>query len=717
MRRLRTATTALIAAVLAASLGLVGLTLLLLVSAQRRAGAAEDFLAVSAVAGNLAEAVAAGRPVRLVSEELSRDTQEVLTSSVLDEQETQALQSAVDRLVAAARTADQVEVDRALDDVQQVLSGAAERQAEEARRDRNDAIGGGALVIALVAVASAMIQRRLDRLARTVSDQVRFEAVVAGLADVLLISDMSGRIAYASPASGPVLGVAPQDWPGRYVADLVTPPDRVVVADLARRAVAQLGTAHGGRVLVHHAQGRQLHIELLVHRLTADLLPGEREGLVWTLRDVTGAHVMEQRLRRLAFYDPLTGLPNRFLLVDRLEQARGQLLIMIVDVDHFRDVLDVLGRAAGDQLLAETARRICACGPIGQTVARVGSNAFAVVREDGPDPHRAAQELLAVVTEPLTVGGFEHNVGFSIGVVVSDGVRDAETLLRDAHTALHAAKVRGGRTVLLFEPSMHARAAERLELAAGLASARRRGELQLAYQPVVELASGQVSGVEALLRWRHPRLGSLTPDAFVPLAEEGGTITDIGAWALEEACGQAVEWRARLGSHLSVSVSVNLSPLQLRSEAVIRDVDAALTASGLAPSLLILEITEGVLVEDFDLAVQRLAGLKELGVRLAIDDFGTGYSSLSYLPRFPIDILKVDRSFLTAPDEAVLRGICSLSSSLGLRTVAEGIETPDQARLMREVGCDAAQGFLFAPPIPAGEVELLLGAVLDVVPG
>ena len=740
----------------AATAGYAFLVLVLLTRGVDRAGTSSDLLVLSVDTSRLtqtsAERVGPAKADFLARLGAARfivaaDAGTALESPDLPPFDAGRLKAAVGRLLAATLAVGQAqsgsgdaaagqlfysrvrpavsELDLSLDRMQRDLAGDADR-------DRLVGLAFGALAGAAVVATATFTHRRLRRLTREASDRARFEAVVSGSADGILLSDAAGLVQYASPAASATLGITRDRWSGGRLRDHVIGTDVAFLDSLAARALDEPGAAHGGRVVALHSEGHRLYLDVLVHRLAADVVSNPDYALVWTLRDVTGAQVMEQRLRQLAFFDPLTGLPNRLLLGDRVEQALaaraaggGGLVVAVVDLDRFREVLDALGNAVGDQIIVETSRRLRAGAPAGQTLARIGPDTFVAVLE-GPDTTAAAvaaaRTLADAVAAPMAFDGLEHRVTCSVGVAVADGKAvaegkaDAESLLRRAHTALHTVKVRGGGTVALFEESMLARATERIELGSGLARARRRGELELVYQPVVDLASGYVGGVEALLRWRHSRLGLLLPESFVGLAEEIGFIGDIGGWALDEACRQAVQWSDRLGSRAPTSVAVNLSALQLCSADLVGEVAAALSRWGLDPGTLVLEITESALVEDLPAARARLGELKQLGVRLAIDDFGVGYSSLSYLRHFPVDVLKVDRSFLATPDQTVLKGICSIGASLGLRTVGEGVETPEQARLMLEAGCQAAQGFLFAAPGPAPEIEPLLGVVLDVVP-
>jgi len=427
---------------------------------------------------------------------------------------------------------------------------------------------------------------------------------------------------------------------------------------------------------------------------------------------------------RHAFNDSLTGLPNRALLLDRLEVALGRaerenqpVSVLFLDLDGFKVVNDSLGHVAGDRLLIEVARRLSGCLRRGDTAARIGGDEFAILLGDIGDPDRGprvAERVIAALGEPFTV--LEREVFVSASIGIAYGQSDAESLLRNADVAMYRAKRSGeAGAYAIFEPSMHAAVVERLEVEADLRRAIERNELVLHYQPIIELASGRVVGLEALLRWAHPQRGLVMPFEFIPLAEETRLIVELGRWALREACRQAAHWRddPQTGGPW---VSVNLSGLQLLDDSLDAEVAAALADSGLDPAGLVLEITETVLVQDVAAAVERLENLRALGVSIAIDDFGTGYSSLRYIRRFPADMLKIAKPFVDGlhdeTDTALVRTIIALADGLGLRTVAEGIEDSGQLARLCDLGCTVGQGYHFARPLaPEVATGLLRGAL------
>ncbi len=446
----------------------------------------------------------------------------------------------------------------------------------------------------------------------------------------------------------------------------------------------------------------------------------ENSQLERSLAEVTR---LKEQLKHQAFHDTLTGLANRELFTDRVEHAaaRGErgsaaIAVLFLDLDDFKTINDSLGHEWGDELLSAFAERLRSCLRPADTAARLGGDEFAILLEgiSGTRDAVAVAERISVALEkPFTLQGKEMSVGTSIGIALSTTGRDgASDLLRNADVAMYAAKSRGKNRYEIFQPSMHVAALERLELKEDLQRAIERRELVLHYQPIVELETQQITGAEALVRWNHPRRGLVSPADFIPLAEETGLIHPIGRWVLEESCRQVRLWQARYPRREPLFLSVNLSAKQIQNERLTEDVAGALQRSGMMPRTLILEITESMLL-DRDVAMRRLAELRALGARVAVDDFGTGYSSLSYLNRFPIDILKVDKSFVreigNAPEEEILaHAIIDLTRTLGLEAVAEGIEQRSQGDRLHELGCRFGQGYFFSAPLDARGIEELL---------
>ncbi len=436
---------------------------------------------------------------------------------------------------------------------------------------------------------------------------------------------------------------------------------------------------------------------------------------------VAGALALNRKLQQLevqAFHDALTGLANRALFTDRVEHALARrrradegLAVVFLDLDDFKTVNDGLGHAIGDELLRVVGERLRAAIRAGDTVARLGGDEFAVLLESvsGPlEAMRATERLLATLDDPLSVAGRQLVVSASAGVAI--GETGATELLRDADVAMYRAKSSGKGRCVMFETAMRDAAIARLELERELRAALLQGDLFLEYQPIVDVASRSTCALEALVRWRHATLGVLAPAAFIDVAEETGLIVPLGREVLRQACRQARSWLdAGAGSP---QVSVNISPRQLADPAIVEDVRSALADANLPATSLILEITEGVLMQHPDRAVEALTELRRTGVRIAIDDFGTGYSSLSYVKDFPLDVLKIDRSFVNALEErgAVVETLFRLGRVLGLQTVAEGVETEAQMAGVRALGADLAQGFLVARPLPPDQIAAFLEA-------
>lgn len=448
-------------------------------------------------------------------------------------------------------------------------------------------------------------------------------------------------------------------------------------------------------------------------------------GLIYYLvyREITVRRQAEEKLKIVATHDPLTALPNRTLLHERLSQvlARAQrqgrpLAVLLVDLDRFKHVNDTLGHEAGDTLLQVAARRFYNCLRETDTMARQGGDEFVVLMDELPDRQpitRVSQRILDAMVEPFVIEGQEIHLTASIGISVYPD--DGRTVLRNADMALYRAKGKGGNNYQFYSAQIDNCSRERLTLESGLRRALERDELRLHYQPKVDLAAGHVCGMEALLRWQHPRMGLIAPDRFIPIAEESGLIRPIGAWALKSACMQNRAWQ-RQGMQ-RFPVAVNLSPRQFAEESLLDDIKSALADSGLEASDLELEITESMVMDDPEQAVNTLRRLKDLGIRVAIDDFGTGYSSLAYLKRFPIDSVKVDRSFVEdIPQDvdsmAIAQAIIAMAHSLRLKVVAEGVESEAQVSFLRGEGCDEIQGHYFSAARVASEIPGIMRKTL-----
>jgi diguanylate cyclase (GGDEF)-like protein/PAS domain S-box-containing protein len=444
------------------------------------------------------------------------------------------------------------------------------------------------------------------------------------------------------------------------------------------------------------------------------------QSLANVLADAFERQAVEDAIRERAVHDPLTGLPNRVLFVDRLEHALARLgrqqslaAILFLDLDHFKLVNDSLGHQVGDELLAAAAPRLKHALRGSDTVARFGGDEFGILLEDIASERDAidtAERIAATFARPFVLSGSEHFVTTSIGIALATGGERADELIRDADAAMYRAKDRGRARYEVFDEGMRGRAIARLRMENDLRRALERDQLRLEYQPVVSLTNLSIVGVEALLRWRHPERGEISPSEFIPIAEENGLIEPIGRWVLENACRQAAQWYAARPDSAPIAISVNLSAVQVARRTLPDVVATALSSTGLDPACLSLEVTETVMVRDADALTEILHALKALGVRLVLDDFGTGYSSLSYLTRLPLDVLKVDRSFVDGlgndpRDTAITEMIIAMSRALSLDVVAEGVETLDQVTELSRLGCTLAQGFHFSGAVPALEIS------------
>ncbi|TNM63230.1 EAL domain-containing protein [Streptomyces sp. NP160] len=582
---------------------------------------------------------------------------------------------------------------------------------------------------------TTLLQRRLERKVqertRALADsRHRFASLVAHSTHLVVVVDRDLRLTYTNPGATRLLGGEQAPPVGRPAADHLHDGEGPATAAAALRSVVEGRVEQlEVRLALRHADGHRVDVDAVVTNLLDD---PDVQGLVVNGRDVTEALALERRLSEQAFTDALTGLPNRALFRDRLEQAlrsraaRGPVKVMYLDLDGFKRVNDTLGHDAGDELLVAVAERLRNVLREGDTVARLGGDEFAVLLDEGVVLDEAtdlAQRLCDAVSRPFSVRGTEVRVGTSTGLASSRiAGRSAEDLMKAADLAMYEAKAAGRGRFAVYHPVMQRQLAERVQLEADLRSAVEHGSFAVVYQPLVDMGSGAVSGVEALVRWLHPERGVVVPADFIPLAESTGLIDAIGSFVLHEACLQVATWRAEVPGAETMRLSVNLSAHQLRDPELVASVVHALASSRLPASCLVLEVTESVFVGQDDAALQALDALRELGVRLAIDDFGTGYSSLSYLHRLPIDIIKIDKSFVdrlsSDGDTSLVDAILSMAGTLGMSTVAEGVEHEHQRATLAAQGCATGQGFHFSPPVEADVLpELLLRALAAAAEG
>ena len=604
-------------------------------------------------------------------------------------------------------------------------AGPIVSEIDNTRADVLFIVGGTGLLLLLVLflgfAGSSRLLARQNVLLR--SSERRFRSLVQNSADVSMVVNRNGRIAYESETVERVLGYPSSDRLGQPAFAEVYPDDRRSAVRLVSEVLRAPGNEASTEVRMRHADGSLRWIEVVLRNLTND--PAV-DGVVVNYRDVTTRRALEDELRHQAFHDSLTGLANRALFLDRLQHAiarqrgfAGPLAVLFIDIDDFKTVNDSLGHGEGDTLLVAVAQRLREVLRTSDTIARMGGDEFAVLIEDAPDsdaPLEVARRLLAVLETPFGHGSKDLFVRASVGVTVRISTDETpEDMLRNADIAMYTAKSNGKNRIETYQPEMHAAAMTRLSLRGDLERAMERDEFFLVYQPIVCLTDERPMGVEALLRWRHPERGVVNPTEFVPLTEETGLIVKLGRWVLEQACRQVRAWD-HVGGMSNVVVNVNVSARQLQESDFVRQVASILAATRLDPGRLTLEFTESILLRDTDLTINTLHGLKALGVRLAIDDFGTGYSSLSYLRRLPIDVLKIDGSFISGvasePGQvAVVRSIVELAETLHLETVAEGIEGDAQLQALRGLSAQMGQGFLFSRPLSAAELPAALSSM------
>jgi diguanylate cyclase (GGDEF)-like protein/PAS domain S-box-containing protein len=606
-------------------------------------------------------------------------------------------------------------------------------------------LGDLATVLEILAGQAALAVERLaltQQVARQ-RGQALFRTLVQDTSDVILIVDDDRRILYATPSAADIFGNVTVE--GALLADLVAPAtrddvDRVLDLMLALSAgssAASRGASPGYLLQIDRLDGRTVVLEVRWSDLRHDLTVG---GLVLTLRDVTEQHELEEELKYRAFHDSLTGLPNRSLFAqeaaDALETARavGRTAgVLFVDLDDFKIVNDTMGHGVGDELLVEVAARLAASVRQSDTAARLGGDEFALLIDDadGPDDVDAfAERIVAAFTEPFTLSEAKVLATATVGVATSADSGDVDGLLRHADLALYAAKAAGKRRWRHYQPVLTSGMLRRREIQAALEDAVKSSAFTLVYQPIVTLSSGEIAGFESLIRWPHPRWGMMLPGQFISLAEETGLIVPLGAWVLRQALSDMVRWRRDLppqaagnpdasepydGAPASAGphVSVNVSARQFRDPGFVDSVRQALQESGLPPSALLLELTESLVLGGNEQIRADLNELREIGVRLAIDDFGTGYSSLSYLIDLPIDVLKIDKMFVTGiasswRRHALVEGIVRLARTLEVEVIAEGIETETERELLAGMGCQFGQGYLLSVPVDAHAASAML---------
>lgn len=618
--------------------------------------------------------------------------------------------------------------------VGQEIDGLREGAVRVSRGDLTERIGVmsadelGELAVAFNQMTESLVETQLkvDEKTRELAEALRErENIIETIPDIIYMVDLNSKLVRWNQNLEVFTGFSAAELMETYIYALFAEQERTHIAEAIRvgfergRFEAQGDLVRkDGTAVSYHWTGAPLKDD-----------QGHVIGLTGVGRDITERKALEEQLSHQAFSDSLTSLPNRALFLHRLTGSlsrgrhRGNLVaVLFLDLDRFKVINDSLGHQVGDQLLVAVGQRLQACLRPEDTVARLGGDEFAILLEDVGNVAAAtsvAERIADQLQSPLTCAGHEVFVTTSIGVALgSPGNDRTEELLRNADLAMYQAKNKGKAQYEVFHSGMNIPTRAHLELETDLRRAIERGEFRVRYQPIIELSTGKVAEVEALIRWEHPRRGWLSPAEFIPLAEETGLIVPIGQWVLEEACRQARMWDGELAARGSppLIVSVNLSPRQFQHPKLMDEITRTLSKTGLNPASLKLEITETVMMQDSDSTLTKLRELKELGVRLAVDDFGTGYSSLSYLKRFPVDTVKIDRTFVSglgrdSEDTAIVRAVVTVAQALKLKVTAEGVESGEQMAQLWALGCDQAQGNYFAKPLTAEALRGLLGSV------
>lgn len=580
---------------------------------------------------------------------------------------------------------------------------------------------------ALVPQALRNVIERLKVQRRLYLAQARAEITLNSIGDAVLSVDMDGCVDYLNVAAEQLTGWSRAEACGRAIGEvldivdgatgdpIINPVEYVLQNDTVREMA-------GETVLVGRSGGR---IPIEDSAAPIHDWDGRLVGAVMVFRDISSTVALASRMRHLAQHDFLTNLPNRVLLNDRVTQALASArrndthpALLFLDLDRFKHINDSLGHAVGDQLLQAVSERLVASVRSSDTVSRHGGDEFVILLANERRPHDAAlaaEKILLALSTPFLIDGHQLHTSTSIGISAFplDGL-DAAVLVKNADTAMYHAKERGRNNYQFFRADMNTRAVERQQIESNLRRALERQEFTLHYQPKIDLETGCIRGVEALLRWRHPELGLVAPDRFIVIAEECGLIVPIGRWVLGEACAQAVRWRAQ--GIAPVSIAVNVSALEFRHRDFFDHALAIFNATGVDPACLQLELTETVLMRDVASSAGLLAKFKAMGVQIAVDDFGTGYSSLSYLNQFPIDVLKIDQSFVKAIDRnakhngAIVSAVIGMGKNLHQRVIAEGVEDAHQLAFLKSHGCNEGQGYFFSRPIEALQMQSMLAS-------
>jgi diguanylate cyclase (GGDEF)-like protein/PAS domain S-box-containing protein len=582
----------------------------------------------------------------------------------------------------------------------------------------------GAALITLLTVRQALALRENfslaselgSRTAELRSSEARFRSLVQNSSDAILVVDGNGKLSYISPSADRVLGIPFGDMLDHDLQSYTHPDDRESLTNALDDGTG-LSLQSRLEFRVRDAAGNWRHLEAR----PSDLLDDPNvKGIVLNTRNVTERHELEEQLRHQAFHDPLTGLANRARFRDRLEFAlaragrqNSSVAIVFLDLDDFKDVNDTLGHHVGDLLLVEVARRLRLALRATDTPARLGGDEFAVLLEGDISEalaQRVGRRIIEDISAPMTIEGTGMTLHASMGIAIGDSTSQAANLLRQADIAMYRAKSTGKADLAVFDAGMDVTAHSRMQFAVDMNEAIQTGQIEAYFQPIVAIATGEIVGAEALARWAHPTRGLLPPSEFIELAEETGQIIELGRQMLEQGCTRVAGWQK---AHPGAYVGVNISSRHFRSQTLVHDVETAMRQARIDGKLLVIEVTESTLLSDIEESNRQMQILRDLGVRIALDDFGTGYSSLGYLHELPVDILKIDRSFIVASSEnpkrrELVTAIHRLGHALSLTTVAEGVETKEQLEALRVLGVDQAQGYYLAKPMRAEEADELM---------
>lgn len=549
----------------------------------------------------------------------------------------------------------------------------------------------------------------------------QYRLITENTTDLISIIDREGGFLYLSPSHQTVLGFELARIEETNLLALICEADRYIMTEAISRTFATRKNYQIEFRLITQ-EGSEIWVETTVNPVQDQ--SGDIRNLVLVGRDVTERKNAEQRIHHLAYHDTLTDLPNRRLYIqyvskeiNQAKRVHSQLAVMFLDLDHFKDINDTWGHDAGDLILLETAKRLEGCIRSGDLVARLGGDEFTILLTNISNREEAAlvaQRIRSSLQQPMEVIGQSFILSFSIGIALfPDDGENADDLLKRADTALYAVKSRGRDGYEFFDPTMEAKSLERILLENELRKAVQQEQFEIYYQPKMDIVTGQLTGMEALVRWIHPELGIIPPNRFIPIAEETGLIVPLGEWILRQACIQNKAWQKQ--GYAPLRVAVNLSVRQLHEKNLVDRIAGILEETQLAPQWLELEITESVLVK-MEEATDMLQKIRERGIEISIDDFGTGYNSFSYIKNLPIDTIKIDASFIrdlhqNQESQAIVKAIVTVAQSLNLKVVAEGVELADQVEALSENGCDQGQGYLFSKPLPTGEFERYLQAI------